>query len=52
MERPMSLPTETRAPIDFDDNYVSTINGQPATSAVTAPAYNPPPGSRSPRSRW
>lgn len=40
----MTLPTETRTAIDFDDHYVSTINGKAATSPVTAPAYNPATG--------
>jgi acyl-CoA reductase-like NAD-dependent aldehyde dehydrogenase len=36
----MTLPAETRTEIDFDNNYVSTINGRPAASTVTEPAYN------------
>jgi len=40
----MTLQTETRTPVDFANNYVSTINGQPATSTTTFPAYNPATG--------
>jgi acyl-CoA reductase-like NAD-dependent aldehyde dehydrogenase len=37
----MTSTTDARIPTNFDDNYVSTVNGRPATSTVTAPAYNP-----------
>ncbi|MEU0265101.1 aldehyde dehydrogenase family protein [Nocardioides sp. NPDC006303] len=40
----MTTQAERRATTTFDSDYVSTINGRPATSDTTAPAFNPATG--------
>ncbi|WP_406033249.1 aldehyde dehydrogenase family protein [Nocardioides sp. NBC_00163] len=40
----MTTQAERRATTTFDSDYVSTINGRPATSVTTAPAFNPATG--------
>lgn len=40
----MTLQAERRSELSFDSDYVSTINGEAATSKTTSPAYNPATG--------